>query len=197
MAGMLCVFGLDRKLINRASLLEMLDPTGKCETVSIGDTDNFCLLAYHLRAPYRGPRVFEDSRYFACLDGDLVSAEDIPWSELAGQVVSGRTGKAFSGYRGNFAIIVFDKQNRIVYGISDRLGIHPLYYHHRDGTCILSSHIASFCQFLETPRIDVGWMYEYLFFNFPTSYRTPVEGVSRVFPATVVSYDLQARCTKA
>jgi asparagine synthetase B (glutamine-hydrolysing) len=197
MAGMVCAFGFDVDLVNRSSLWDVLDPYGKCETVSIKDTGGFCLLAYHLRAPYSGPRVFEDSRYFACLDGDLVSEEDIPWSELAGQVASGSAGKAFLRYRGTFAIVVFDKKNRVIYGVSDRLGQHPLYYHRRDETCILSSSIAPFCRLFEKRRMDVGWMYEYLFFNFPTSNRTPIEGVSRVSPASVVSFDLRASGTKA
>lgn len=89
---------------------------------------------------------------------------------------------------GMFAIGIWDERRQTLHLIRDRLGVKPLIYAQRNGELAFASTVralreAGFCNALNTHGVA-----EYLEFGFLTDRRSIYEGISKVPPATLLTW---------
>jgi asparagine synthase (glutamine-hydrolysing) len=97
----------------------------------------------------------------------------------------------FSRIAGRFTLVLYDKQTKRVFLVSDRYGFKPLYYAESEGRFIFASEIKAI---LSLPRfnqeIDPVGVAELAFFNYPLGQRTLVKDVQQIPPASIWHIDV-------
>lgn len=170
-------------------------PTGPSNTESVKLEDGVMTVAHLRNAPLKGSRYFENDRYAACLAGDLVGVREVPFEAVLTCLDSGDLS-GLSDLRGNFAVAAYDKQARKVHLVSDRKAQQPFYYLLLPDGLLFSTEISPFCRLRNRPKFDRKWLYEVVFFNFPVAGATFLEGVTRVPPGSVLTYEIATkRCS--
>ena len=81
--------------------------------------------------------------------------------------------------RGMFAFLIWDDNNKTLYGARDFFGIKPMYYSNQDGHLLVGSELKSF---LEYPKLNVEAVKPYLMNQYNDLEETFFKGVYR-FPA--------------
>ncbi|RME04267.1 MAG: asparagine synthase (glutamine-hydrolyzing) [Planctomycetota bacterium] len=86
---------------------------------------------------------------------------------------------------GMFAFVIYDREEGLLFGARDRLGIKPLYYYHDGNLFLFASEIKAI---LETgvcrARVDKRSLLDYLAFQLYWGERTLFAGIKRVLPGT-------------
>ena len=119
--------------------------------------------------------------------GDPVCASD--FSELVRTCIEGDSWQSLSEVSGQFAVFIWDSSRKQLSLITDFRGQKHLYL------CQTSSGLQAFTKtklFLQhnpAPRINRGWIYEVLFFNYPVGDTCLFEGMTRVLQAEVRQFD--------
>jgi len=91
---------------------------------------------------------------------------------------------------GMFAIALWDSRERKLLLVRDRLGIKPVYYAIRNGTLAFASEVKAL---LKAPgiaaAIDPAGLRDYLTIGYCVAPRTIFEGVEKLLPATVLTWE--------
>lgn len=92
--------------------------------------------------------------------------------------------------RGMFAVAVWDERERRAVVARDRLGIKPLYYAHAGDLLVFGSELkALLASDLIRPTLDFEAIDAYLSLGYFPGPRTPLAGVSKLMPGTVLVAD--------
>ncbi|RCW66910.1 asparagine synthase (glutamine-hydrolyzing) [Saliterribacillus persicus] len=91
--------------------------------------------------------------------------------------------EAFKQLRGMFAIIIWDKEEKLLYGARDPFGIKPFYYAERENNLYFSSEKKSL-GFLSDEKVDHRALQHYLSFQYVPEPYTMSEDIFRLEPGT-------------
>ena len=98
---------------------------------------------------------------------------------------------AVKRFVGMFAFAVWDRRERRLYLVRDRLGIKPLYYGRLGQTFFFGSQPKSFFPHPDWhARLDVGALAEYLRFNYVPNRLSIYQGLRQVAPGAMVTVDV-------
>jgi asparagine synthase (glutamine-hydrolysing) len=153
------------------------------------------------------PMVSASGRFVATMNGEIYNFEDLR-KDL------GRSGQAptFRGhsdtevmlasfdawgidaavprFNGMFGIAAWDRLERKLHLVRDRMGVKPLYYGFAGPTFMYGSELKALrCHPDFTGRIDRGALQLYLRFTYVPAPYSIYEGVSKVMPGTIVTFD--------
>jgi hypothetical protein len=119
--------------------------------------------------------------------GDLPGVRDVPWQGIV-KALTSEDHRFLRTLNGHFAILIVHETSGRVWAISDRRAQQPL-FSYVAGDCVHISTMASaFCRLPAPPAFDSGWLHETIYFNHPILDRSFLEGVSRVPPASILSW---------
>lgn len=103
---------------------------------------------------------------------------------------------AVTALNGDYAMVVYDQSEDSVHLVTDRVGSRPLYRARPDGDVVFASNLHALCTH---PDVDVEFdeklLYEYLQIGRVFGVETPIEGVQRLPPGSVVTVDLDGVST--
>ncbi|WP_186575860.1 asparagine synthase (glutamine-hydrolyzing) [Aquibacillus kalidii] len=88
---------------------------------------------------------------------------------------------AFKELRGMFAILIWDKNEEVLYGLRDPFGIKPLFYRETEQGTYFGSEKKSLT-FDETEQVNTKALQQYLSFQFAPEPLTMTEGIYKVEP---------------
>jgi asparagine synthase (glutamine-hydrolysing) len=93
-------------------------------------------------------------------------------------------------FNGMFAVVIYEGPKKTLHLIRDRIGIKPLYYYFDGKKFIFASEIKALLQDSAIPRnIDIGAFNNYLKFRFVPGEHTMIEGVKKVLPGHVITFN--------
>ncbi|MPQ21089.1 asparagine synthase (glutamine-hydrolyzing) [Carnobacterium divergens] len=84
--------------------------------------------------------------------------------------------------RGMFGFVIWDKQEKAVYGARDHFGIKPFHYAEEDGVIYFASEKKSIYQILKKKELDEVSLQNYLTFQFVPDPATMTKGIHRLAP---------------
>lgn len=84
--------------------------------------------------------------------------------------------------RGMFGFVIWDKQEKSVYGARDHFGIKPFHYAEEDGIIYFASEKKSIYQILKKKELDEVSLQNYLTFQFVPDPDTMTKGIHRLAP---------------
>ncbi|MDT1958908.1 asparagine synthase (glutamine-hydrolyzing) [Carnobacterium divergens] len=84
--------------------------------------------------------------------------------------------------RGMFGFVIWDKQEKSVYGARDHFGIKPFHYAEEDGVIYFASEKKSIYQILKKKELDEVSLQNYLTFQFVPDPDTMTKGIHRLAP---------------
>ncbi len=92
-------------------------------------------------------------------------------------------------FRGMFAFCVYDRKNKQIFLVRDRIGIKPLYYGNFGKGVVFASELKAIVGSGLLPfEIDRGALDSYLTFNFVEGENSMVSGIKRLIPGHYVKY---------
>jgi asparagine synthase (glutamine-hydrolysing) len=95
---------------------------------------------------------------------------------------------------GIFAFALWDRHDRVVHLVRDHLGVKPLYFGVHDGTLMFGSSLkALFAHPAFRARIDSAALAAYMRYCYVPEPRSIFRDVSKVSPATIVTFDASLR----
>ncbi len=98
---------------------------------------------------------------------------------------------SWTDVNGQFAGVVYDRADRTVSLLTDRLGSVPLFHTRVDDTLLCSTDIQTLAGFPGVePEFDRDYLAEYLAFKRSFGVKTPLSGVEKLPPASVTTIDL-------
>lgn len=190
MSKMLGVFGSSTPSLDKSLLLKTIDPLSHLVLVSRDIEEGFLATSSLAATPLPGDRLLEEGDHIVLLSGDLVGTPTIPWRQIL-KVVKNGDHKSLREYRGSFALAHYHKAEKTITLISDRRSQHPVYYQTGPRSFAFSTELATFCRLQEPAVFNENWLHEYFFFNYPVGQTTPLQGVFKLPPATVLRFSLQ------
>jgi asparagine synthetase B (glutamine-hydrolysing) len=190
MPGIAGVFGSIVDAVDEPRLLGSVNLAGTAKPVSVDLGEALLAVARLENAPLRGASNYQDERYAVLIQGDLPGVQSIPYPDILAAVEE-ESYEYLAELSGTFAIAVYDKVAQQLYLVSDRTSQEPLYYRLTHNAAVFSTSLATFARIPRPPRFNAGWLYEQLFFNIPVGQTTPLEGVRRMRPASVLRIDLR------
>ena len=134
---------------------------------------------------------YENNNFIVSIGGDLVGFKTPPWENIINAIIK-KNYCYFKKLRGTFAVSILDKNNRIIFLLSDRFSHYPIFYSPLGKGVIYSSSMSTFCKLKKAPEFNINWLYEFLYFNYPLRGTTFLKGVFRMPPATVFEYNLHS-----
>lgn len=89
---------------------------------------------------------------------------------------------AFQYLRGMYSILVWDKDDKTLYGARDPFGIKPLYYYRTEDGIAFASEKKSLGLMLEKEEVNVDALQHYLSFQYAPEPMTLAQGIEKVEP---------------
>ncbi|WP_081927317.1 asparagine synthase-related protein [Halobellus rufus] len=98
-----------------------------------------------------------------------------------------------SKLNGEFAGIIYDRQSEIVHAFTDQLGSRPIYVARGDDNeLVLSTQIQLIPEYSSiTTSLNEAYLCEYICYNRVFGIHTPFEGVQKIPPGSILTFDLQ------
>jgi asparagine synthase (glutamine-hydrolysing) len=117
---------------------------------------------------------------------------DVTAAEYCAALYEKHGSKFVAGLNGSFVGVVYDRADRTVSLFSDRLLSRDVYYTTGDdGAVVFSSRIQSLSLYpAVTPAFDAENLAEYMAYRRSFGAETPLEGVHRLAPASMRTFDL-------
>lgn len=158
-----------------------------------------------LSAAGHQPMVSASGRFVACLNGEMYNFQDVRDELLAAQpdlrfrghsdtevilAAVERWGLEATLRRmvGMFAIALWDRQERQLHLIRDRLGVKPLYYGWIDGTLLYGSELKALrAHPVFHASIDRGALSQFLRFSYVPAPQTIFSGIRKLMPGTFLT----------
>lgn len=181
----------DRVKIN--SIVKHLNPMGNCEIEIIEKPGLYFVSTWFKEKPLIGDFYFENDKWILFFNGDLIHGpitledEGVPWGKIS-DIFEKQRYHEFQDLRGIFSISAYNKIEKNLFLITDRMGMSPLYYgKFKEGFCFTTSYSTFFC-LQEDVKPDLRYFYDWLFFNFPVGSETLLQGVTRCDHAAFISF---------
>lgn len=112
-------------------------------------------------------------------------------STFCAQLYTNRGIDFLEGLNGSFLVILHDARTDTVLLATDRLGSIPLFVVNVPGGIIFSTSIQTVCRHPAfEPRFNVEYLHEYLVFKRSFGVTTPIEGVQRLTPGSVMAVNI-------
>ena len=152
------------------------------------------------------PMVSASGRYVIAYNGEVYNARDIArtlestndaprWrghsdtEVILAAIDAWGFAHALERFNGMFAYALWDRRERQLHLVRDRLGIKPLYVGHARNTLVFGSELRALMAHPEfDPSLDREWLDHYLRGTRMPTNRTPYEGVRCVRPGTYLTY---------
>lgn len=189
MAGLYAIITQSNEALDLPALTGSIDLSSNCRSKVFRADDGILGLAWLQNDLLGESRWHTDGQYLCCLYGDLIDYQAVPWESLL-SAIKERRYHELENYAGAFAISIYDSANKIFYAVSDRTSQQPLYYSVNRGDLVLSTAFSTFCRLGLKPDFNERWLYEYLYFNYPTDQVTPLKNVLRMRKASVLVYEV-------
>ena len=90
--------------------------------------------------------------------------------------------EAFKQLRGMFALLIWDKEEKTLYGARDHFGIKPLFYSQQEEGIYFASEKKSIGILLDKEEVDETSLHHYLSFQFVPDPMTLTKGIEKVAP---------------
>ncbi|HEY6138550.1 MAG TPA: asparagine synthase (glutamine-hydrolyzing) [Thermoanaerobaculia bacterium] len=159
------------------------------------------------------PMVSASGRYVATLNGEIYNFEELRRELRAGGLAPEFRGHsdtevmlaafeawgidAVARFNGMFAIAVWDRRERRLYLVRDRMGVKPLYYGFAGDTFVYGSELKALRRHPGfDARIDRNALRLYLSFLYVPAPFSIYEGIAKAMPGTIVTLDPDARTTR-
>lgn len=151
------------------------------------------------------PMLSHSGRFVMVYNGEIYNAEDLKAGlEKAGHAIAWRgtsdteilleamehlgTEKTLKTAKGMFAIALYDRQERILSLIRDRVGEKPLFYGSINGCFVFASELTAIRQFPGfAQKIDRNAVAGYIRYGYVPAPATIYEGVHKLMPGTVMT----------
>jgi asparagine synthase (glutamine-hydrolysing) len=160
-----------------------------------------------LSAAGHQPMLSPSARYVATLNGEIYNFEELR-KELPPVAYRGHSDTevmlaafdawgveaAVKRFNGMFAIAVWDRETRKLHLIRDRMGVKPLHYGFAGRAFVYASELKAIRRHPAfEPRIDRGGLRLYLRFLYIPAPYSIYEGIRKVMPGTIVTFDPATR----
>jgi asparagine synthase (glutamine-hydrolysing) len=103
-------------------------------------------------------------------------------TEVVGAMFLDKGVDAFVELRGMFSILIWDRQEKVIYGARDAFGIKPFYYTESDSELILASEKKSITYLSQQQAINERALQHYMSFQYVPDPMSLTEGVNRLEP---------------
>jgi asparagine synthase (glutamine-hydrolysing) len=102
------------------------------------------------------------------------------------------------GLNGTFAAVIYDRNQRTVFVLTDRLGTHPVYYARpKPETFVFSTRVQSLpIHPAVESGFDVEYLYEYFALGRVGGVKTPFTDVEELPPSSITTFDLDTGTTE-
>jgi len=166
-----------------------LDLLGRSPAHLFGDDEARFAVAKLPDAPLAGPFHHETDDVVAAFAGDLHDQATVPWEDVARSI--GEDPAAWPDRaEGHFALAAFDRRTRRLFLYADHFGCHPVFWaRHRDGLAF-GTNLGAFVRLGAGGDLDRDWFHRFLYYGYWPGDRTFLDGVRRLPPGTVLTYDL-------
>jgi asparagine synthase (glutamine-hydrolysing) len=101
--------------------------------------------------------------------------------------------EGFSQLRGMYAFVIYDKPNEVIIVARDRFGEKPLYVTDSARGMILSSQLLTNSAIAKNVELNVGAIYDYLFYQYIGPSGTVLRNTRKFPPNTVETYNLSGK----
>lgn len=145
---------------------------------------------------------FENDNYIMMYNGEIYDYEDIKnninynfKTDGDGEVIFallntyGISENFWEKLNGEFAIVIFDKNKKMIYLIRDRMGVKPIYYAMKNGEIIITSEQKAFTAFLDL-ELDKFVLNQKLSMQYHQPNKSIFKEIKSVEPSTIVTIDL-------
>jgi len=102
-----------------------------------------------------------------------------------------------SELNGMFALVIYDKNKRVLFGARDRMGIKPLYYVYKSGIFSFASELKALRLLKEvSSQLDYQSLYDYMSLQFVPAPRTIFKDIKKIPPAHYFVFNLDSKVFK-
>src|SRR6266498_2059728 len=159
----------------------MISASGRYVATLNGEIYNFAELRRELREANRAPEFRGHS------DTEVMLAAFEAWGVEA----------AVKRFNGMFAIAVWDRAERRLHLVRDRMGVKPLYYGFAGRAFLYGSELKALRRHPDFEgRIDRGALRLYLRFMYVPAPHSIYEGICKLMPGTILTFDPATRQTE-
>ena len=126
------------------------------------------------------PLSYENERYWMVFNGEIYNYVELKRilqkkgysfqttsdTEVIAALFSNKKEQAFKDLRGMFSIVIWDKQEQMLYGARDRFGIKPLFYLESENKLIVASEKKSILLAKEMDTVSEESLHHYLTYQY-------------------------------
>jgi hypothetical protein len=193
MSSFFSCFGCNEECLNQDSLFLDVDETlNPCRTRTLSSFigKNFRIRIGKTPSPEMKYSIFyENSKWKIFIIGDVVA---IPSNHI--EMITDALGREsfyeFSKFEGMYGIIAVNNLENEVFVVTDRRSQYSIYWGIDSGKLYVGSEVSSFCK-LDAFDVSKKWIWEFLYYNFPVSNVSFLEGVTRASAGTVMKFSLR------
>ncbi|WP_059171471.1 asparagine synthase (glutamine-hydrolyzing) [Bacillus sp. FJAT-27445] len=142
------------------------------------------------------PLTYENERYWIIFNGEVYNYVELR-DELLQKGLTFATSsdteviialyshlgeKAVQKLRGMFAFVIWDKQEKKLFGARDHFGIKPFFYYENEGKTLFASEKKSILLALENEEMNYDSLQHYLTYQFVPEPETMTEGIHKLEP---------------
>jgi asparagine synthase (glutamine-hydrolysing) len=95
---------------------------------------------------------------------------------------------AIKNWNGIFATAIYDRENKKIHILRDRLGIKPLYIYENEDVLLFASEAKVILNWLESFELNYKGLSQYMWFGNTTGEQTMIENLIKLKPGTVNTY---------
>ena len=167
--------------------------------------DNVLLVHHRLSIIDLDPRSHQpfhtaDNNISCVYNGELYNYKDLQYryqiptyttsdTEVLVESFGKKGTEIFSEWNGIFAAALFNKKERKIHLVRDRLGVKPLYYYEDESMILFASEAKVIYSFLPQLKIDYEGLAEYLWYGNTITKRTVIKQVQKLQPASFIEID--------
>ncbi len=143
-------------------------------------------------SPLQGEREFENSIWNIIFIGDLVDYSQVPF-EVITECLESKNYNKLKAFNGIFAILAYNKLNKIFSIISDRISQFPIFYKYDPAAknLIVSSEISFFCKLNKSSDFNEKWLFNLIYFRLQVGDATFINGVKRLPSGSILNFSTQ------
>ena len=190
MTAILACLGENISELDINSLVYTINPIKILDTKILHIDQGFFAVSSHENVPLKGNKYFDNEDWAAVFAGDLIE-ESLPWNLIFDTLKSGNY-QTLNSLRGYFSLTILDKKKNKLFIISDRRSQFPVFYLINGKNVFISTELSTFCRLPLEISFNIGWMWEYLFFQYPIGQTTFLENVKRMPPASVLEIKIKS-----
>ena len=171
-------------------------PDGLCYQADSHDEHISITTCMHEQGENQQPILFSDGRYSLVLDGRLYNANQLRdqlkhkgytfQSETTDEIVATlflEKGVAmFAELRGMFSMLIWDNEQRVVYGARDPFGIKPLYVMENEAETLFATRKKFITYTAEREKLNHQALQDYLTYQYVPEPMTLTDGIYTVKP---------------